>query len=240
MPTRPINGPAARQRPRGAPAAGRSGGAPTTPRQDNADKASNTRFILLIGALALVGIIIGGTIGVLAFTHKNTPTTNATPTASPVNLTGTVSFTASGGLTGSFNASLPKGASAASYIQKGPTGKVLDVVVNSATLDFELGLSPYPGPGSYTLLPFQTKPAPGTFSGTVRISNHQSTWSLHPSAQCKVTITSDTALNIKVQNTPLDEIKGTFTCPTLTPDAGSATPLTVTQGQFDVDALEQA
>jgi hypothetical protein len=200
--------------------------------------ASKTRLILLFGALALVGVIIGGTIGVLAFTHKSTPTTTSvTPTASPVNIMGIVSFTTSGGLTGPFNASLPKGATAASYIQKGPNGKVLDVVVNSATLDFELGLSPYPGPGTYTLLPFQTNPAPGSFNGTVRISNHQSTWSLHPPAQCKVTVTSDTALNIKVQKMSLDEVKGTFACPKLAPDVGSPASIAVTQGQFDVDAL---
>src|SRR5579871_2677684 len=236
MPTRPVGG--ARQRQGAAPQPGRSGGfAAPTPDNGSSGKANNTRFILLIGALALVGIIIGGTIGVLAFTHKNAPTASATPTASPVNVAGTVSFTASGGLKGPFSASLPKGATAASYIQKGPTGKVLDVVVNSATLDFELGLSPYTGPRTYTLLPFQTNPTPGSFNGTVRISNHQTSWSLHPSAQCKVTVTSDTALNIKVQNTSLDEVKGTFACPTLTPDAGSAAPIAVTQGQFDVDAL---
>ncbi len=198
---------------------------------------SNTRLILLLAALALVGIIIGGTIGVLAFTHKSAPTASASPTSAAVNIVGVVSFTSSGGLKGEFTVNLPKGATAASSIQKGPNGKVLEVVVNSAALDFELGLSPYSGPGSYTLLPFQTNPAPGSFNGTVRISNQQSSWSLHPSAQCKVSVSSDTPLSFKVQNTPLDEVKGTFACPALASDAGSGASIDVTQGQFDVDAL---
>jgi hypothetical protein len=213
------------------PPPARAGGpAPATPRK------SNTRLILLLAAL--VGIVIGGAIGVLAFTRKGpTTTASATPTSAPVNIIGVVSFTASGGLQGNLSISLPKGAAAASSIQKGASARVLEVVVNDASMDFELGLSPYPGPGTYTLLPFQTNPAPGSFNGTVRISNHQSTWSLHPPAQCKVTISSDTPLNKQAQGKPLDEVKGSFTCPTLATDAGSARALKITQGQFDVYAL---
>lgn len=199
-------------------------------------RKSNTRLILLLAAL--LGIIIGGAIGILAFTKKGATTTaSATPTSAPVNIVGTVSFTASGGLQGNLSINLPRGAPAASSIQKGASDKVLEVVVNDAKMDFELGLSPYPGPGTYTLLPFQTNPVPGSFNGTVRISNHQSTWSLHPPAQCEVTISSDTPLHKQAQGKPLDEVKGSFTCPTLATDAGSARALKITQGQFDVYAL---
>jgi len=196
----------------------------------------NTRLILLLAAL--VGIIIGGAIGILAFARKGpTTTASATPTSAPVNIIGTVSFTASGGLQGKLSITLPRGAPAASSIQKGASDKVLEVVVNDASMDFELGLSPSPGPGTYTLLPFQTNPAPGSFNGAVRISNHQSTWSLHPPAQCKVTISSDTPLHKQAQGKPLDEVKGSFTCPKLATDTGSAKALAITQGQFDVYAL---
>jgi hypothetical protein len=194
------------------------------------------RLILLLAAL--VGIIIGGAIGILAFTKKGANTTaSATPTSAPVTIVGVVSFTASGGLQGKLSINLPKGAAAASSIQKGASARVLEVVVNNATMDFELGLSPYPGPGTYTLLPFQTNPTPGSYNGTVRISNQQSTWSLHPPAQCKVTISSDTSLHEQAQGKPLDEVKGSFTCPSLASDAGSAKALKITQGQFDVYAL---
>lgn len=237
LPGGPLQAAHAAARRANPPAAPESSATASGPgsRAEHAPKKSNTRLILLLAAL--VGIVVGGTIGILAFTSKNAKTPSGSTNSASASIVGVVSFTSSGGLKGAFTVSLPNSATAASSIQTGPNGKVLEVVVNNASIEFELGLSPYPGPGSYNLLPFQTNPAPGSYNGTVRISNHQSTWSLHPGAQCTVAVTSDTSLNRKVQNTPVNEVKGTFACPTLAPDTGSAAPINVTQGQFDVYAL---
>jgi hypothetical protein len=191
---------------------------------------------------ALVGILIGGTIGILAFTHKNTPSTTggSTPTsttAPAIKIVGVVNFTASGGMQGPFTISLPATATPASSIQKGASVQVLQLVVNNATMGFGLTLSPYPGPGSYTLHPFQTNPAPGSYSGTIRISQQQNSWSLQQGAQCSVTVASDAPLNAQVQKNPLHEVKGTFACPKLVSSGGSAAALKVSQGQFDVYVL---
>jgi hypothetical protein len=184
-----------------------------------------------------VGIVIGGTIGFFAFTSKNTSTNaKATPTTPP-SYVGVISFTASGGLDGNFTINLPKAAPPASSVQQGATDRLLEVVVNGETMGFQLGISPYPGPGTYTLLPFQTNPAPGSYNGAVRISNQQSTWSLHSGAKCEVTVTSDTSLNLKALDKSLNEVKGTFSCPELANDAGGEAAIKVTQGQFDVYAL---
>ena len=228
LPSQAPGGPTLRQR-QGRPP-------PSAPDDSPAPRKSNTRLILLLAAV--VGILLGATIGVFAFTRKSpTTTSHATPTSTPVSYVGMVSFTASGGLDGPFTLNLPKATPPASSIQESASAKVLEVVVNSASMQFELGISPYPGPGTYPLQAFQTNPDPKSYYGAVRISNQQSTWSLHPPAQCQVTITSDTALTIKAQDKPLDEVKGSFSCPSLATDTGSANSLKVTEGQFDVYAL---
>lgn len=187
----------------------------------------------------VVGVIIGTTIGIFAFIKKGPAHTAGGPSptstsGSTGNIVGNVSFTASGGLQGAFTISLPGAATPESSILKGASASELEVVVNNATMNFELSLSPYPGPGPYTLKPVQTNPTPGSFNGTVRISSQQNSWSLHASAQCRVTIASDTSLTIQAQKKPLREVKGGFDCPDLASDAGSGAPLNVTQGQFDV------
>ncbi len=205
-----------------------------------APRKYNPRLILLLAAL--VGVIIGGTIGFLAFARKGESSANnpATPTSGGNTgpIVGKVSFTASGGLQGKFSISLPETATPASFIQKGARANVLEVVVNNATMNFELTLSPYPGPGSYTLQSAQTNPAPGSFNGVVRIGTQQNSWSLHSPAHCSVTVASETPLTIQAQNKPLREVKGSFACPELT-GSGSAKPIKVTQGQFDVYAEVQ-
>lgn len=228
-PTRQPGEPEFRQRPRAPSQPG--GSAAAAPRK------SHARLIVILAVV--VGVVIGTTIGIFAFTRKGPAHTagGPSPTSTSGNtgkIVGNVSFTASGGLQGSFTISLPDTATPASSIQKGASASVLELVVNNATMNFQLELSPYPGPGSYTLLPLQTKPAPGRFNGTVSISNQQNSWSLHPPAQCSVTIASDTTLSIQVQKMPLHEVKGGFACPALASDAGGAAPLKVSQGQFDV------
>lgn len=196
-------------------------------------KKLNPRLILILAAL--VGVILGGVIGIFAFVHKGPTTAANSPNLSPAGkIIGRVSFNSSGGLQGTTTITLPENTAApASSIQKGASANVLQVVVNNGTLNFGLTLSPYPGPGSYTLQPFQTNPAPGSFNGTIRISNQQNSWSLHPPAQCAVTIASDTPLNLQAQKKPLHEVKGSFDCPKLV-GSGTIAPIKVTQGQFDV------
>lgn len=232
-PARQPGEPGLRQRPR-APSqpGGRGGQAAPAP----AARKSNARLIVILAVV--VGVVIGTTIGILAFTRKGPAHTagGPSPTSTSGNtgkIVGNVSFTASGGLQGSFTISLPDTATPASSIQTGASTSVLEVVVNNATMNFELELSPYPGPGSYTLLPLQTKPAPGSYNGTVSISSQQNSWSLHPPAQCSVSVASDTLLPIQVQKKPLHEVKGGFACAALASNAGGAA-LKVTQGQFDV------
>lgn len=200
-----------------------------------APRKSNTRLILLLAAL--VGILIGGTIGFFIFTSKsNNATGNATPIPTSASYLGTVSFTTTGGLKGDFTINLPKATPPTSSVQKGASERFLEVVVKNANMEFQLGMSPYPGPGDYTLLPFETNPAPGSYHGTVRISNNQAAWSLSTGQQCQVTVTSDAALNLKAQDKLLHEVKGTFTCPELANDTGGQDAIAVTQGQFDVYA----
>ncbi len=221
-PTRPPSGAAARQRPAPLPQ-------PDNPARPAAPRKRSVHLILLLAAL--VGIVIGGTIGFVVFARKGGPTrANSGPTG---DIVGTVSFTASGGLAGKFTISLPENAIPASSIQRGASVNVLQIVLNNATMDFGLTLSPYPGPGSYMLSAFQTNPAPDSFNGTVRISDKENSWSLQQPAQCTVSVASETPLNQQAQGRPLHEVKGGFSCPKLV-SSGKAAPIKVTQGQFDV------
>jgi hypothetical protein len=230
LPSQAPGGRTLRQRPPGPPHGNSSAQADPAPRK------SPTRLILIVAAL--VGILLGGAIGFFVFTGKNNNTANgkATPIPTSASYLGMVSFTTTGGLAGDFTINLPKATPPPSSIQQGASERLLEVVVKNADMDFQLGISPYPGPGDYTLLPFEANPDPGSYHGTVRISNNQASWSLHTDQQCQVSIASDTALNLKAQDKLLHEVKGSFTCPELANDTGNKDAIAVTQGQFDVYA----
>lgn len=141
-----------------------------------------------------------------------------------------VSFTASGGLSGSYTLS---DKDAASTIGASASGKALNLAVKDQDWNFVLGYSPYTGPGTYTA----AYTAGSNTTGGVSLVNTGNTkmWRLMPPASCHLTIASDTPLT--VEGTTYHEIKGSFSCPSLASLLSSA-PLTISNGQIDVIAQE--
>jgi len=150
--------------------------------------------------------------------------TNTAPSSGSGNIPtkSAVSFTASGGLTGTYTIS--DNNTASNYAKK-----AFGIVVQNQSWVFTLSYtSDYTGPGTYTI-----KFAPIT--GSVVFSSVDGTkrWELDPPSSCQLTVTGDTALN--AEGTQYHEVKGSFSCPSLA--SQSSSPLKLTNGQFDIVAL---
>lgn len=143
-------------------------------------------------------------------------------------LTSVVSFTAAGGLSGSYTLS---DKDAASTIGTSASGKALSLTVKDQDWIFVLGYSPYTGPGIYTA----AYTAGSSTTGGVSLVSTDNTkmWRLMPPSSCHLTIASDTPLN--VSGTVYHKIKGSFSCSSLASLLSSA-PLTISNGQIDVIA----
>lgn len=178
------------------------------------------RFSLgMIGLVLLLTACTGGSGG---------STTTSTPTPSPIPIPSqsTLSFTASGGLTGSYAISDPGTGSSDS-------SQALGVIVGDQNWYFTLSYRPYPGPGTYS---FSNTPTDSSW-GSVGFASNDGTkvWQLLSPATCQLTVTADTAFKTGGSSPKYHEVKGTFACSSLASTTES--PLAVSNGQFDIVAL---
>src|ERR1051326_7578948 len=149
-----------------------------------------------------------------------------TPTTPPVPAQSTLSFTASGGLSGSYSINDPgRGSNYGT--------QALGVIVGDQNWYFTMSFRPYPGPGTYSFSNIPSSPP----WGSVEFASSDGTkaWQLIQPATCQVTVTSDTAFKTVKGSPPYHEVKGTFACPSLT--STTETALAVSNGQFDIVAL---
>jgi hypothetical protein len=155
----------------------------------------------------------------------NGPQGTPTPTPIPFPAQSTVKFTASGGLSGAYTIS-------DTGIGSTYGNQALVVIVGDQDWFFTLSYRPYPGPGTYS---FSNTPTSASW-GSVAFSSKDGTkaWLLLAAATCQLAVTSDIDLKTPASGPQYHEVKGTFSCPTLTPPSGD--PLTISDGQFDIVA----
>ncbi|MEO8971836.1 MAG: hypothetical protein ABI406_09595, partial [Ktedonobacteraceae bacterium] len=146
-----------------------------------------------------------------------------------VNTTSTLSFTAAGGLTGSYTFS--DGTPGSNYNKL--LGLLVDGQIHSQNWVFILQYSDYTGPGNYTLKFTPANPPSGSVT-LLSNDNASKRWSLMPPSTCQLSITSDTSLNTGGGSAHYHEVKGSFSCPLLV--SQSSSPLTISKGQFNVVA----
>jgi hypothetical protein len=153
--------------------------------------------------------------------------TNTTAAADGVS---TVSFTLSGGVTGTYKirASLPT-----SKLRHGHREFTIDVA--HAGISIFLAFYGYHGPGTYKL-------SEDINGGDVRIDFEQesASWdlSLRPSAQCTLTITSDTPGTY----VGIDRMRGAFSCPLLPSSSPihPQPPVAVSNGEIEVAIIVES
>jgi len=172
-------------------------------------------------------------------TSTGNTTSTPTPTPTPVG-TSTVSFTASGGLSGANVITVPVESNDNQLITT-PKNKTFKIVAIDNLMIFSLTVLPYNGPGSYTL---SNKYFPDNSQNeTLTVQSGQKAWGgykrLSPSWTCPLTIASDTAATITVAGNPLPvhEIKGSFSCSMLLSALNTDPPVSLSNGQFDVFVL---
>jgi hypothetical protein len=149
----------------------------------------------------------------------NTPNSNQSH-----NITSTLSFVASGALSGLHTFSSASGV-AAGAIDQVSNSKILSIGVSNQSLHFMVKFSPYTGPVSYNLT---------SKSAFVEVSNMDNTkqWTLISPSTCQLNVISDTSLN--TQGSGMDEIRGTFSCSSLVTLNHNAEPIILSNGQFDL------
>ncbi len=146
--------------------------------------------------------------------------TSTTPSPGSINTTSTVSFTASGGLTGAYTIS--DNTTGSNYSKS-----ALAFVVHGQSWLFTLEYTGYKGPGTYTFKFTQSRPPWGKVA--LASSDGTKSWELTFSTSCQLTITSDTSLNSQYH-----EVKGSFSCSSL---ASQSSSIMLTNGQLDIVAL---
>lgn len=148
----------------------------------------------------------------------------AAPTDASIltNYVSTVSFTALGGIVGSYSI---RSAPPISMLRHGHQEFTIDLTHTGKAIF--LAFFGYMGPGTYKL-------SHETNGGDVRITFGSASWdlSLNPKAYCTLTISSDTPTS----SMGVDKMRGSFSCPMLTPSApGHAEqPITVHNGTINV------
>jgi hypothetical protein len=179
----------------------------------------------LVSPAMFVLILILAACGGGSATSPTSGGTANTPNAHPSqNMTSTLSFMASGELSGLHTFSSAPGV-AAGAIDKVSNSKTLSIGVSNQSLRFMVKFSPYTGPVSYNLT---------SRSGFVGVSNLDNTkqWTLVYPSSCQLNVISDTSLN--TQGNGMDEIRGTFSCSSLVTMNHTAEPIVLSNGQFDL------
>ena len=174
-------------------------------------------------SLGMIGLII--TLAACGGGSATSPTSGGTANSNPSqNMTSSLSFMASGELSGSHMFSSAPGV-AAGAIDKVSNSKTLSIGVSNQSLHFMVKFSPYIGPVSYNLF---------SNSAFVEVSNMDTTkqWSLVSPSTCQLNVISDTSLN--TQGIGMNEIRGTFSCSSLVTLNHTAEPIILSNGQFDL------
>lgn len=191
-------------------------------------QSTHTRWLFSMVTLSLIILAVtacGGTSSTT--TTSTTPAPKATTAATKVStstnppFTSTLKFTVSGGVSGSYTITeVDPGATNSSDIQ---SGKVLQIGVQNSTWNVLTGIIPYHGPATYVFPMF-----------SLSTQNNTKSWGVLPIGRvpCPATVSSDSPVQAQ-QGFKVDEIKGTFSCPTLHSDQNSA-PITISNGQFDL------
>ena len=155
----------------------------------------------------------------------NTPPPNSN---SAGNTPSSLSFTASGDLTGMYTFTAPPfHAQGTLQPLTSGTGKILSISVYNQSLNFALNFL-YTGPGSYKLVG-------NTPNVQVLMSNGAKQWQLLAPSSCSVIVTADTPVT-ESGGAKFDIIKGSFTCQSLKSDFGRGPAVSLSNGQFN-DAL---
>ena len=174
-------------------------------------------MLALIITLAACG---GGSV-----TSPTSGGTAHTPNANPShNITSTLSFMASGALSG-LHAFRSASGVAAGAIDQVSNSKTLSIGVSNQSLHFMVKFSPYTGPVSYNLT---------SSSAFVEVANMDNTkqWTLVSPSTCQLNVISDTSLN--TQGSGMHEIRGSFSCSSLVTLNHNAEPIILSNGQFDL------
>ncbi len=191
-------------------------------------------------SLAMFGLII-----ILASCGaSNTGSTTATPgngsnsTSNTTlgNDTSTLSFTASGGLSGKYMLTAPLLQSLSQLEITSQRGKNLHIDVQNDVLHIRLTVYPYTGPGSYTLSHVS---AFDNSESMILVKGAKFWGGRNP--LCPLTIASDTAATdaaaiVKAYGQGYDfrEIKGSFTCSQVLSETHTDPSVDLSNGQFDV------
>jgi hypothetical protein len=168
-------------------------------------------------------LLLTGCGGIGGSTTTNTIT--PTPSIPPIPAQSTLSFTASGGLSGTYT--FKDSGRGSSY-----TSQELVVLVGDQNWFFTMSYNPYKGPGTFTFSSVPTSPP----WGSVAFSSTDGTkaWQLVPPATCQLTVTSDVALKNARGVAQYHEVKATFSCSSLS--SLTADALAISSGQFDIVA----
>lgn len=187
-----------------------------------------TRLLVLCMVFALMGC--GSATGSMGISATGTASVSGTSTTTILNTESTISFTLSGGNTGSYtvHAAVPT-----SKLRHGHREFTIDVEQNGMAVF--LVFYGYQGPATYTL-------AQNINGGDIHIALGKNTesWdlSLHPQAQCTMTVQSD----IPTHSMGLDMMSGSFSCPLLFSSAPEhpVKPVSVSSGTFTIAIIVES
>ena len=163
--------------------------------------------------------------------------TGTLPSVRMTDITSTVSFTLSGGATGTYTLHEPL---PISKLRHGHQEFTIDVNDGHATIF--MAFIGYHGPDTYTL-------SEDTNGGDIHIALAQHTWDLSPlpPSYCVLTITSDTPITYANIDTPtayttIDRMKGFFSCPRLlsSNQQASQQPIEVSKGMIDIAIIVES
>jgi len=163
--------------------------------------------------------------------------TRTLPPIATANIASTISFTLTGGATGTYtlHAPLP-----ISKLRHGHREFTIDV--NDKNTTIFLAFIGYHGPDTYTL-------SEDSNGGDIHIALAQHSWDLSPSqsAQCTLTITGDTPITYSNIDTPtayttIDRLKGFFSCPRLLSSNPKypLQPIEVSKGMIDIAIIVES
>ena len=163
--------------------------------------------------------------------------TQTSPAIKATNITSTVSFTLSGGATGTYtlHEALP-----ISKLRHGHQEFTIDVNDGHATIF--MAFIGYHGPDTYML-------SEDTNGGDIHIAIAQHMWDLSPlsSSRCVLTVSSDTPITYANIDTPtayttIDRMKGFFSCPRLLSSNQQAPqqPIEVSNGMIDIAIIVES
>lgn len=178
-------------------------------------------LLLLTASLLLVSCGVQGVTGSGPTNNASTPLTHLPK--------GTLRFTASGGMNGTYTFT----DIGVAYIQQ--QGLILGA--QDSAWSFLMHVHGYTGPGTYSVIIPKTSGYSGTDNSLHVLYSSGSqllSWTLTAFTACQVVVASDVPLGTMLGD-PIHHVKGAFSCPNLA-TTGEYPPLALSDGQFDVPA----